>query len=289
MSMSSLRPRILGGGLIGLADAAGQRREIELGEGALLRTGLDLGDAQQGREGFQELVGFDDRGLGRGVVVGRGLGPLARIFQVLAQPAERCAQVVGDVARHLAQPVHELLDAAQHGVEAGDELVDLVVRAAHGNACREVALHDGAVGAGDRIDAAQEGIGQDGAAGDGEQQGETAGPGEGAHDGVLHVGEARGILGDQQERAIGQGEAKAGELGVLAVGFRRRRVGLGHEVDDAVDRRHAGQVADHDPAVGRLQQVEDRPARAEVHAPRDLLGEAVQPGAAMDLGKLEGL
>jgi hypothetical protein len=56
----------------------------------------------------------------------------------------------------------------------------------------------------------------------------------------------------------------------------RRRSGLRHEVDDAVDRRHARQVADHDAAVGRLQQIEDRPARAEVHAPRDLLGKAVQ-------------
>ena len=139
----------------------------------------------------------------------------------------------------------------------------------------------------DRVDAAQEGIGQHRAAGDGEQQRQPARPGEGAHDGVLHVGEPRGVLGDQQERAVGQGEAEAGELGALAVGVRRRRVGLRHEVDDAVDRRHAGQVADHDPAVGRLQQVEDRPARAEVDAPRDLLGEAAQAGAAMDLGELK--
>ena len=93
---------------------------------------------------------------------------------------------------------------------------------------------------------------------------------------MLHVGEPRGVLGDQQERAVGQGEAEAGELGALAVGVRRRRVGLRHEVDDAVDRRHAGQVADHGP-LGACKQVEDRPARAEVDAPRDLLGEAARP------------
>ena len=37
-------------------------------------------------------------------------------------------------------------------------------------------------------------------------------PGEGAHDGVLHVDQAAGVLGHQDERAVGQGEAEAGEL-----------------------------------------------------------------------------
>ena len=125
------------------------------------------------------------------------------------------------------------------------------------------------------------------AAGDGEQQRKPARPGEGAHDGVLHLDQAVGVLRHQQERAVGQGEAEAGELGRRGVGL--GRVGLGHEIDDAVDRRHAGQIADHDPAVGRLQQIEDRTAGAEVHAPRDLLGEARQAAAAVDLGQLEGL
>ena len=155
----------------------------------------------------------------------------------------------------------------------GDELVDLVVGAAHGNARREIALHDGAAGAGDGVDAAQEARADQRAAGDREQQREPARPGEGADDGVLHVGQPVGVLGHQQERAVGQGEAEAGELGRAR---RRARASsrLRHEIDDAVDRRHARQVADHDPAVGRLQQIEDRTARAEVHAPRDLLGEA---------------
>ena len=104
---------VLGGRLVGLADAAHQVGEVDLGEGALLRAGLDLGDAQQGGEGFQQLVGLLDGGVGRGVVVGGGGGALAGVLEVLAQAAERRAQVVGDVARHLAQPVHELLDAAR--------------------------------------------------------------------------------------------------------------------------------------------------------------------------------
>ena len=280
-------PGILGRRLVGLADAAHQAREVELAEGALLRTCFDLGDAQQGGKCFEQAIGLLDGSVGRLVVLRSGLRPLARILEMLAQAAERRAQVVGDVARNLAQPVHELLDAAQHGIEVGDELVELVLRAAHGNAGREVAFHDGAAGAGDGVDAAQEGVAEPGAAGDRQQQGEAARPREGAHDGSLHVDEAIGILGDQQERVVGQGEAIAGELGPL--GFCLRGVGLGHEVDDAVDRRHAGQITDHDAAVWGLQEVEDRAARAEVHAPRDLVGEAGQAAAAMDFGELQRL
>ena len=194
----------------------------------------------------------------------------------MAQAAERRAQVVGDVARHLAQPVHELLDARQHGVEAGHELVDLVVRPAHGNPGREIAFHDGAAGARDRVDAAQEIAAEQRAAGDGQQESEAARPDEGADDGALHVDQPVGVLGHQQERAVGQGEAEPRQLGSLtgAVGIDLRLRLVGFEVDGAVDRRHARQVADDDSAAGRLQQVEDRPPGAEVDAPRDLLGEA---------------
>jgi hypothetical protein len=105
---------------------------------------------------------------------------------------------VGDVAGYLAQPVHQLLNAGQHGIEAGDELVDLVVRAAHGNAGREIPLHDGAAGAGDRVDAAEETAAEKGTAGDGQDQGEATRPGEGANDGALHVDQAVRVLGHQQ-------------------------------------------------------------------------------------------
>ncbi len=206
---------------------------------------------------------------------------------MLAQAAERGAQIVGDVARHLAQAVHQLLDAAQHGVEARHQLVDLVARAALGNARRQIALHDGAAGAGDGVDAAQEARADQRAAGDGEQQRKPARPHEGAGDGVLHLGEPVGVLGDQQERAIGQGQAEAGELG--RVGVDVDRLGLGHEIDDAVDRRHARQIADHDTAVGRLQEIEDGTARAEVQAPPDLVGQAREAAAAVNLGELVGL
>jgi len=57
---------------------------------------------------------------------------------MLAQAAERRAQVVGDVARDLAQAVHQLLDAAQHGVRLDTSWFDLVVGAAHRNARRQV-------------------------------------------------------------------------------------------------------------------------------------------------------
>ena len=66
-------------------------------------------------------------------------------------------------------------------------------------------------------------------------------------------------------------------------------VAVAHEVDHALDRRHAGQVADHDLLGRRLHEVVDRPARAVVHAPRHLLGEAEQAVAAVDLGELQRL
>ena len=80
--------------------------QIDVGEGALLRAGLDLGDAQQGGEDLEQLVGLGDRGLGRGLVFGGRRGALAGILELLAQAAERRAQVVGDVAGDLAQAVH---------------------------------------------------------------------------------------------------------------------------------------------------------------------------------------
>jgi hypothetical protein len=79
---------ILGGRLIGLADAFDQLGQVDLGEAALLRAGLDLGDAQQGGEGFQKLVGLLDGGVGRGVVVGGAGRPRACILEMLAQAAE---------------------------------------------------------------------------------------------------------------------------------------------------------------------------------------------------------
>ena len=64
------------------------------------------------------------------------------------------------------------------------------------------------------------------------------------------------------------GKVRPKPVSLDGVGLGLERVGLGHEIDDAVDRRHARQIADHDTAVGRLQEIEDGTARAEVHAPR---------------------
>ena len=169
------------------------------------------------------------------------------------------------------RPSMQLLDAVEHGVEPDHELVDLVVVAAHGDAGAEIAFHDGAAGAADRVDAAHEVAAQQHAAADRQQQRQGAGPGEGLHDGVLHVDQAARILRHQDERAVAQGEAEAGQLAARIL--RVAGVAVAHEVDDALDRRHAGQVADHDLLRRRLHQIVDRPARAEVHAPRHLLGE----------------
>ena len=193
-------PGVLGRRRVGIGDAAHQRGEVDVGEGALLRAGLDLGDAQQGGEDLEQAVGLGDRRLGRGLVFAGGRRALAGILEPLAQAAERRAQVVGDVAGDLAQAVEQLLDAVQHGVQPDHQLVDLVVVAAHRDAGAEIAFHDGAAGAADRVDAAHEVAAQQHAAADRQQQRQGAGPGEGLHDGVLHVDQAAGILRHQDER-----------------------------------------------------------------------------------------
>lgn len=276
--------QILGRRLVGLADLAGDLRKIDQGEAALLRARLDLGNAQQGREGLEQQVGLGDRGVGGGRVLGGRCRMLARIFQTLAQSAERRAQIVGDVVGNLAQPLHEMLDAVEHGVEAGHELVDFVVGAAHGNARGEVACHDGATGAADRVDAAQEAAAQQHATRDGEEERDRRGDRERTLDRVLHVDQPARILCHEDERAVGEGQAEAGELAARVRGL--ATLGVAHEVDHAIDRRHAGQVADHDLLGRRLEQVVDRPARAEVHAPRDLFGRSQQAAMGVDLGQL---
>ena len=278
---------ILGRWSIGLGNAAHQGAEVDAREGASLRTGFDLGDAQESGKDLEQGIGFGDGGVGCRGILGRVRGVLAGVFETLAQAAERRAQVMGDVAGDLAQSVEQLLDALQHGVQAVDQLVDLVVGAAHGNSRREVALHGRPAGAADRIDAAHEAAAEQPAAADCQQERQPARPDEGAHDRVLHVDQAAGILRHQQERAVAEAQAISGEP--VAAGIRLIVGSVAHEVDDTFDRRHARQVANHDLAGRALQQVIDRAAGAEIHASRDLLGKTQEPAAAIDLGQLQGL
>ena len=48
---------------------------------------------------------------------------------LVAQPRQRRLEIVGDIVGDLLEPLHQLLDAVEHGVEVGGERVELVVRA----------------------------------------------------------------------------------------------------------------------------------------------------------------
>jgi hypothetical protein len=56
------------------------------------------------------------------------------------------AQVVSDVARHLAQILEQGRDAIEHRVDGVGETIQLVVTAAQGNAVVEPARDDGIAG-----------------------------------------------------------------------------------------------------------------------------------------------
>jgi hypothetical protein len=81
---------------------------------------------------------------------------LARRLEPLAQTAQRRPQVVGDVARHLAQALHEGVQSVQHLVDAVGKLVQLVAGAADRHAHGEVPVHDRAGRPVDRVEPPEE-------------------------------------------------------------------------------------------------------------------------------------
>ena len=122
------REEFLGDRLVGLDQAQHQGREVDLGEVGAAGAGLDLGDPQERGEGREDGIRVLDRPVD-GALIDRGLGRTEpRQLQPVAQPAERCPEVVRDVVGDLLQVQEQRLDSIEHAVEVKGQLGELVAR-----------------------------------------------------------------------------------------------------------------------------------------------------------------
>ncbi|MCR5873294.1 hypothetical protein LRS10_03265 [Phenylobacterium sp. J426] len=114
----------LGGGAVQIGGVGQQRRQIQ---GRLHDAGsaLQAGDAQQGLEhGLQpprllQSCGGPGGGLG-------GIGSRRKVLQLGPQAGERRAQLVGDAVGDPADGRHQALDAGEHLIQRGRELIEVI-------------------------------------------------------------------------------------------------------------------------------------------------------------------
>ena len=141
-----------------------------------------------------------------------GLGAAGMLQQrhldARTQAVERGAQIVRDVVGHLAHAAEQPLDLIEHGIQVGCELVKLVARALERDPLTEIARHDPARRAIDRIDPPEHPAAHQEAAGEPEQQRESEAPAQRAPDLRLDLQPVLDVAPDQQTEAAGQQEAR---------------------------------------------------------------------------------
>ena len=111
--------------LIALCDIGG----VEIIHVAARLPGLRARDHQQGVEGANQPVGFLNGPFKRGAVLGLAAGTGQCLLGAVAQPRQRCLEVMGDVVGNLLQAHHQRLDALEHGVEVFREAIEFVTAA----------------------------------------------------------------------------------------------------------------------------------------------------------------
>jgi hypothetical protein len=194
---------------------------------------------------------------------------------------------VRDVVGHLAHAAEQPLDLVEHGIEVGRQLVELVARALERDALAEIARHDAARGAIDRIDPPEHAPAHDEAAGQPEQQRERKAPAQRAPDLRLDLQPVLDLASDQQPVAVFDqkaGRARPSLLHRLAI--RRdldregqRAIRTGRNVGPAV------QVAGNGSAVRVGQQIDAGAMRLRRTAERDHLAQAIQSFRPVLLGQ----
>src|SRR5689334_474191 len=110
---------------------------------------------------------------------------------------------MSNVARDLAEAVHQGLDAIEHLVEVLRKLIELISGAAHRHPIAKSAIDDRSSGAIHRVDPAQKASAQRRSADNGEEDGDRHPPAEGAENGLAQLGQTIAIRTDQKEPAIG--------------------------------------------------------------------------------------
>ena len=216
-----------------IGDVVPDGREVHPLEGMPALPGLDAGDAEQGVEGRQHLVGFAQRVLHqrrRRAVATR----VAKRLQASAQPAERGTQIVGDVVGDPAHVLHQRLDAREHRIEVRDQIVELVAAPAALDALGKLAFHDAARGAVDGFDARRHAPAQPPRDRDREEPGDAHPPGHVAHDGGAHGFVIPQVASDQEVESAPEPEvSRPCPMHLAAVGLVR---GVQLELDPSAPR-----------------------------------------------------
>ena len=219
----------------------------------------------------------------------------ARDLEALAQTRQRRAQIMGNVVGDLAQALHEGVNPIQHLVQARRQQVEIVARAAGGNALRQIPGHDRLGRDADGFDAAEHARAHKDAADQPEEHGEQDSPAEGADDHLAGLAKLIGALTDQEEMPIGQHQA----LGPHQIAFLCAFAFLRHRQILPADMRRARRQIARQLGPGRIEQ---QGIGRAAHRRAGLMGDGVDerrgPAAPLYIrqrgelrlhGKIEGL
>lgn len=212
-------------------------------------AGFGLGDVHEGIEDAEDAFGFLDA-IGEGVMglLGGSAG-LEGEFGGAAESGERGPEIVGGVVEGFAHGADESLIAVEDGVEVGDEFGEFTGGGWGGNPGIETAGEDdGAGGLDDLADGAGSAMGEEGAAGEADEDDGRPDEEESAAEGFEQDLTVVGAATDLEDGAVGQ---RVGGDGEIAFGIARDADNFlsAFEGPDAIGERDLD-GAEFDPFVG---------------------------------------
>ena len=278
---------VLGGRPVEIGEVVAERLQIDHLEAAALAAGFRARDVEQGVEGRDHRLRVRQRRLEQGARLCAAGLLQQRHLDARAQPVERRAQIVRDVVGDLAHAAEQPLDLVEHGVEVGRQLIELVARASERDALAEIARHDLAGGAIDRVDAPEHAPAHQKAAGEAEEKRERKAPAQRAPDHRLQLQILLDLAPDQEPEAIAEqegGGAGPAPFDALAIGTDLDREGqpavrVGGDLGPAIE------IAGDPPASRVDQQIHAGAVRLRGAAAPDHLAQAVEPLRAILLGE----